>query len=582
MAVMAGLSRERQRDGWVSYAALLLVLALALKVTIGLHGTFDVYFDDETIYLDGARHLGERSLPLAESSPLYPMWYRLLGVFEPDPLKLYFLNWFVLTASLPVVLFALARRSGAPVFSAMAIAIVWALSSASMTWPFVSKLATLILALGALAASCARDKRIAIAIGSATLSATAYARPELVLPSAAFAGIVVFWCIGSSIRRAPDRLGGVAGAALAIAPPLLLHGAFRKLGSPFGHNREFFAFGQHYALNVVESKGLSIDPWTSWLPLAREAFPKAETIAQAARENPSAFLWHVKRNVALVPEAVRELLRPLAHQPSVIDKVIAGLLLVTLAWTVATVLKRRSVKVPPTLARWLPMLLTVGVAAGGSAILVHPRQHYILPLTFLMLAAIAGVGGKPADGAEITIKPRARHLRFVVLGAALLLLIAVPTARSGALPSLLRPVGPPPLPESAQENRATIHALRKLGLVALPWGPIAPRPNWMPTVVIFEPDYSRGVYAFYNFVRIEQWRKEIPFWAFVHKTWTNVIIINWRMKADAHLKDDPEFLAFVDGTGEREDFEMIPVEGTTVVIAVRRAWRQFTPEGPKP
>src|SRR5690606_9522384 len=95
---------ERQgkpSGSWTVWIGAILVLAIALKVAIGLRGTFDVFLDDETIYLDGAHHLGKRLLPLAESSPLYPMWYRALGVFEPDPLKAYFLNWFVLTTSLP-------------------------------------------------------------------------------------------------------------------------------------------------------------------------------------------------------------------------------------------------------------------------------------------------------------------------------------------------------------------------------------------------------------------------------------------------------------------------------------------------
>lgn len=207
--------------------------------------------------------------------------------------------------------------------------------------------------------------------------------------------------------------------------------------------------------------------------------------------------------------------------------------------------------------------------------LVYPRQHYILPLTFLALAATAAMSGNShGAGALSRSRPvRIAHGAFVAL--ALLLLAAIPTARRGALPSLLSAVGPPPPAEAAQETRATIHALRKMQLVSLPWGPVAPRADWMPTVVIFEPDYSRGVYAFYNFVRVEQWRKDRPFWDFLHVTWTNVIVLNGRLLNDGHLKDDPDFVAFVNGTGPREDFEMVPVEGTSVVLAVRRSLLQF-------
>ncbi len=569
--------RRKLTESWPSFAVAFAVAAIALKVTIGLQGTFDVYFDDETIYLDAAKHLGKRFLPLAESSPLYPMWYRALNVFEPDPLKLYFLDWFVLTASLPVLLYALARRSGATLFAAASVAIIWALSSASMTWPFVSKFATLVLALGALGSTYVRDARIAIALGSVALSAAAYVRPELVLPAAAFAVIVLLWCLAAFVwhgRHRRPRAAAFAGL-LVVAPPLLLRALFGNVGNPFAYGRQFFAFGQHYALNVVEAKQLPIDPWTSWLPIAREAFPKAGSIAEAAQENPAAFMWHVKRNVSLVPHALYELLQPLPHEPHVLRVVTALLILLTFGSAFVGLVLRRSRRFSPPLVRLVPLLLAVAAATGGSAVLVYPRQHYILPLTFLVLAAVAGASGGPERSSAGSQSRPVRMLRAGVVAATMLLLAAIPTARRGALPSILSAIGPPPPPESAQENRATILALRKMGLVSLPWGPIEPRADWMPTVVLLEPDYSRGVYAFYNFVRVEQWRKDRPFWDFLHVTWTNVIVLNGRLLNDAHLKDDPDFVAFVKGTGVREDFETYPVEGTSVVLAVRRSLLQF-------
>ena len=563
-------------SAWPARLAAIAVVGLALKVAIGLDGTFDVFLDDETIYLDGARHLGERFLPLAESSPLYPMWYRALGVFQPDPLKLYFLGWFVLTAASPVALYALARRSGAPLFTAVAVASVWALSSAATTWPFVSKFAALVLALGALASTYARDARVGVALSSAALSAAACARPELFLPAAGFAALVVAWCfVGLARGRGRRRSAALAGALVAALPPFLLRAAFGRLSDPFAYGRQFFAFGQHYALNVVEDRRLPLDPWTSWRTLAREAFPSAESIAAAARENPEAFAWHVKRNASLLPGAVRDLISPLPHEPGLLRAAALAALIVTAVWALAGVAARRAPRLPARLLRWLPLLLVVAVTTGGSALLVYPRQHYVLPLTFLVLAAVAAAAGHPRGPTPLSRTRPARWLRGAVVALAAILAAAVPTARPGALPSLLAPVGPPPAPESAQENRATIHALRRLGLVSLPWGPPTPRADWMPAVVILEPDYSRGVYAFDRFVRVEQWQKTTPFWQFVRETWTNVIVLNARLKDDPRLKGDPDFLAFVDGTGEREDFEMYPVEGTSVVIAVRRGLLQY-------
>jgi hypothetical protein len=574
--VTAG-ARRFLRDRGAATIALGLVLGFALKVTFGLRGTFDLYFDDETIYLDAAKHLHTHFLPLAESSPLYPQWYKVLGLFERDPIELYFLSWFLLTAGLPIALFALARRSGAGPVAAAAVAIVWALSSTSMTWPFVSKFATLLLALGAIAATYPRDVRVSLAVGSGAVSAAAFARAELALPAAGYALVVVVVSAGSLLTRrarGPWR-GALAAIAISIGPPIALRAAFGKAGNPFAHGRQFFAFGQHYALNVVEDRRLSVDPWTSWLPLAREAFPTATTIGDAARENPGAFAWHIERNLVTATRAFEELLAPLAHQPPIVASVSRGLLWATLLGAFVGIAARWRARRRTPIGRWLPLYGAVVVATAAAALLVYPRQHYILPLTFLTLAALAGATSRAPMLGERRASRVTRRLRVAAFACGALLLAAFPTARRGWLPSLLDARGPAPPTLAQQENRATILALREMSLFAPPWGPVPPRPSWMPSVVIFEPDYSRGVYAFHDWVWVPQSRKTVGFWHFVRATWTNVIVINWRMRGDIHMKDDPEFVAFVDGTGEREDFEMFPVEGTTVVLAVRRSLLQF-------
>jgi hypothetical protein len=67
----------------------ILVVLLALKTTHGVLGTVDLTFDDETIYLEAARWAGKRFLPLADSSPLYPLWSRARSTLQPDPVCLY-------------------------------------------------------------------------------------------------------------------------------------------------------------------------------------------------------------------------------------------------------------------------------------------------------------------------------------------------------------------------------------------------------------------------------------------------------------------------------------------------------------
>ncbi|MBX3204653.1 MAG: hypothetical protein KF764_06260 [Labilithrix sp.] len=564
----------RSRGAWARWLVPALVLLLTSKTTWGLLGTFDLGFDDETIYLEAAHWAGKRFLPLADSSPLYPLWYRALSFVEPDPVRLYLLNWFVLTAALPMLLYALARRSGAPLAPAAVVALAWSMSTAAMTWPFVSKFAAVVLCLGALAATAIRDRRLAASATVAALALTAYARAELTVPSFVFAGAVAIWCmvgVGKTLRgpttraRRGQRARSLLALALCIAAPL---GLRRLFGDPHQGGRAFFAFGQHYALNVVEDRRLGVDPWTLWDRFAREAFPTATTIGEALRENPAAFAWHVRRNATTLRRAAEELLRPLGFVPrSLADIVDVAVTCVVLGGAAALVLG--SARLDRRLSAWLPLLGVVAVTTAGSTLLVYPREHYLLPLACLLLAALAAACARLRRPGPLRarwwlglprlpafVSPRvaaALGPAALVVGLALVA-VALPTRR-GALPSLLP--SNEPAPPRVHDNARTVEVLRSLDLRG--------------HVPILEPDHSRGVYAGLDFVRVAQWEKTTSFWSFVHERQVAVVAITWRLREDPRFRSDPEFIAFVDGTGEREDFQFIAVPETSVVLAVRES-----------
>lgn len=553
---------------WARWVVPVILFLITWKMTYGVFRTFDVGFDDETVYLDAAHFAGKRYLPLADSSPLYPLWYRLLSVFQPDLLKLYFLNWLLLTASLPILLYALARRSGASMLTAGIVAVLWAMSGSVMTWPFVSKFATIILALGALSATYIRDRRLAAAVTVASMALASYARAELALPSLAFGGLVTLWSLVSVVRsfrtpKSPSRsrlwLRGIAALVLAAALPLALR---RLFGDPHQGGRAFFAFAQHYALNVVEDRHLFVDVWTTWHFYTREAFPKSSTIPEAFRENPAAFLWHLRRNLLNHPHMVDLLLEPMKFIPASIAMVVrAAGALVGAAATVGVLVLRRA-PYDKRLIAWLPLYIAIAITTFPSTLLVYPREHYLVPLTWLTLAVVASLASRWS--LPQWLRPRwfawvAAHLparaarRFavapLVLGA---LLVLVPSRRA-IFPSLLPSAEPPP--STVQEGCRTIEELRKLHLRG--------------KIVTLESDHARGVYANWDFVRIAQWDKNEDFWPFIDRHQIELVVLNDRLREDVRFKSDPAFAKFVDGTGDRRDFVFFPVEGTRAVIAVR-------------
>jgi hypothetical protein len=547
-------ARTAATPRWIELAVFLLVSLVSLKATHGLLGTFDVGLDDESVYLDGARYLGIHSLPIAESSPLYPMWYRLLSVFEPDRLHLYFTNWYLLTAGLPIVLYALARRSGAPLASAAAIAVAWSVSGAGMTWPFVTKFAALLIAIGALAATFARNSALeAAAVGSVTLSLASYARAELTMFAFGLTAVVVLWAVGSVATARTGRWRGLTFAAIALAVAALLRLRFGDTGTG---NRAYFAFAQHYALNVIEDQHLPIDPWTNWYTFATKAFPTATTVGGALKENPSAFVWHVTRNVTTLPNTLTELFRPLRYVPVPIRNVVTLAFDAALASGILGFVFFRSRR-PGRVRRWLLLLGLVAASAALSILVVYPREHYVLPMCFLGTAAAAAGGGRISErlSRSFALRRATQVARVLLIFALGLYLAAVPTFRTGAAPSLARAAIPEPGPW-ARENVLTIEELRRLHLVG--------------RVVILESDYSRALYTDYDYVRVPQWEKSAPFWEFVHARGIGVVVLNDRLRDDTRFKDDLEFRRFVDREEPLEDFVFVPVENTRAVIAIRR------------
>lgn len=546
---------------WTDAVVAVLVALVSLKAVQGMLGTFDVILDDETLYLD-QRHPG-RFVPAPEGSPLYPFWYRLLALFEPDSLRLYFLNWYVLSLALPIALYALARRSGAPRFAASTISVAWGVSNVAYAWPFITKFVALLLALGALATTYVRDGVLRLSILSIVLSFAAFARPELYVPSIALVALCTVYGTVVVVRddrswRKRSRSIGVVAAAIGAAIGLRLH-----FGSPMAEGRSFYAFGQHYALKVALSQHLGMDPWTNWLVIARRAFPHAETIGAAARENPREFIWHLTQNLRALPAAFAELLLPPSYVPECLRAAIAVALVLVLVLGLAgaSFFRRRSRRrfAPPRLS-WWPLLIVVAVPTTASVILIHPRQHYILPFSLLALGALATWSGRSVIAMKRAFRrrtgPRWRAgVGSVAHVATLAVFLALfPTFRRSAAPALLSPVIEP---ARHQENLLTIAALRSYRLK----GPLT----------VLETSYSRALYAGYDFRYVSHVEKYSKFWDFLHARGVNVVCIDARMTTHLSFTSDPEFLSFADGSGEREDFQFFEVPGTTRRIAVRRS-----------
>jgi hypothetical protein len=516
-----------------------LLLLLALKVYIGVATAIDLGLADETFSLGYGLRLPKFGPPPAQSSPLYSVWYYLLSCVEHDPIRLYPLNWFLLQLGLLGALCALSRRSGASLTGVLLVAVVWIHAHVTMVWPYVTYFSTLLLACAAIGATYIRDRLAGASLLSTALSICVFVRPELWTPALVVAVIVCGLHLRRAIRDRSTRFVPVA-AAVAAAPVV----GRLVFGDPSSGVRGLFALGQHYALNRVEDGKLPLDPWADWESLFRASFPRATTVSEAVRENPGAMLWHVTRNVRLLPHHLADLAPSELYVPKVEGVVFVLALIATLiVGVIGLVRARRSL--PAGLLRWMPLGLVLLFVATTSSILIYPREHYLVPVCFFGLVLVAAGTGQ----LSVRLPPIARWIApAFVLGA----LLVTPTYAPRLMPSILGAAATPP----NQTAKHTSEVLRTLGVTG--------------HVVTLESTWSRAIYAGLEFDTVWHAEKNAPFWSFIHARHIDIVIVDNFVRDNVRFRDDLEFSDFMIHPEHREDFVFFPVPGEDIILAVRK------------
>jgi hypothetical protein len=190
-------------------------------------------------------------------------------------------------------------------------------------------------------------------------------------------------------RDGAARWSRTAGAVV-LAGGLLAAGLGRAASGP----RSWFAFGQQFAVNYAEARGLDVDPFVEWQRVAGRAFPTSRSIVGAARENPRMLVWHLGYNVLVrTPRAVAAALVPV---PSFVPWVrgremlaAAAVLLFVLAATVGA--RSRERHGPPI----LPLLALATIPA--VSLIFRPQARHLLPLLPLAII-VAGTGLRKPPG----------------------------------------------------------------------------------------------------------------------------------------------------------------------------------------
>jgi len=514
----------KRHTWWATIALVVACFAVAAYWTTRL----DIGLYDETAYLQRGIAIDTEGLPAADMAPLYSLWYRLLQVFWPDPVERYLVNLGFTIAVLPILLFLVLRRVGVTLIAALATAIVVLVSTLNvLNWPRVSAFALIILLLGIWLQAGTRSRDRGWAYLFCAVFIVVYIRPEFAI---GVVGIVACWSVDVVGRVRSGTPFNFRPIVVSFIVALLLG---LSLGSPFGHGRSMVAFGQHYAVNRINSSDTPMDPWTGWETIAQAELGTTTSLSDAFTNAPDRVAWHLGYNL-------RHLLPTLGRMVLPAGTRLDRMAIVLLVLLTVLLLRQLFVARPPLEHRSIPMELAVlswSLPPLLAAFVIHPRQHYLIfPAVFLLLPLLA------LTYSEQNKVPRWASWATGMVAGAILSLSAGRSRDFSSRPTL-----------------ATIQVLRG---IELPAGP-----------VVLDADGGYATYMEHGSIRIPAQEKDTLFLPYITNREVNVIVASPRLEGDPRFKNDPTWKRFKEDPGSH-GFKLITVQGTNV--------RLYVASGPRP
>lgn len=387
------IAHHQSNNAFWKWPAGLMVLWLAsCTASSGLEQCMDIRFYDEGYYLTQGLFRPLSSF-LADYSPLYSLFYKFLGLFESDPVRLYYLNYrfwsFLLAVQIWIILW---KRS-----TSWLLAMVWAIASLGselslVLWPKVGHLALSMVFIGLWGCYFIKNQRYHALIWIFGLCLLAsWVRPEFI--SGAAASLVLFLVFFFSSHKEARILQTNRWIWL---PTIASVACMYVWGLPIGNSgRSLVAFGQHYVHNWRNITGQGAEDlmwdWVNWRTQFSKDFGQSANLLEAFLANPKAFFQHLAYNLTqgvykgfiyyfetLLPN--RWLGAPISYS--------VALIWIALEWkSKFSGLSQYVQRVQ--IFHILPLVL--GIPAVLAGILFQPRPHYLLPVLPLFLWFVGGL-----------------------------------------------------------------------------------------------------------------------------------------------------------------------------------------------
>mgnify|MGYP005845280997 CR=1 FL=1 len=298
-----------------SYISLLIALFIIIT---GFYSVWnldkinDIYWADEGLYLYNGRIMFEQKTDPVWS-PVYSLWYFILSKFQPDPIKLYHLNFKILIVATALSLFWFLSRTNVSLFVNFSLSAMLLISYYNFTiWPKISNFTFVFILLGFSLIINIKDEQRIIFISTLLSLFLSYIRPEFLF---SFFLLFAVFLVQSLLNKSFLNKSKVKLVIIFILGFL----TFALLGLPYSTNRSFGAFSQHYSLVKSSEKGrYDINPWLETEKFISKDFGNSESITEALFYNPKAFLNHISKTFLNYPKEAAKIYTELLFPKSLL------------------------------------------------------------------------------------------------------------------------------------------------------------------------------------------------------------------------------------------------------------------------
>ncbi|MEO5361167.1 MAG: hypothetical protein H7843_12090 [Nitrospirota bacterium] len=526
--------------------AMVFAIVLAgVKLTYGLERFLDIGLYDESVYLYKGVMLASLGIPPPDSGPLYKAWYWFLSLFINDNIKLYYLNYRIMSIAPTVLFYCLLRTYRTPIAVSLGITFFYLISMGNLAvWPKPSHFA-LAMALAMFTIKrhihSSSTSALFLAVGTLLMS---YARPEFFMSYVLFIGFYIAYALVK--RHTMVWKKDIKALILVIVLSLSL---FLLIGVPGSgeNNRSWNAFGQHFSLNLSKWERIDKNTWTDWESIVKTPFGSANSVAGAFVNNPAAVIKHVAYNVIGL---LNTLFGVFLMHFNIILPTRTGSKFVMEGYMLAALLIGAGIYYRKPLAQnfrenfsesKIIILFSSFICLPSliSLIIIYPRYHYALIVGVFMAFTAAVVFGPKAA-------PQDKADKKALISYALLFVFLTPYSCPN--PHFSYSSG-----NGQLQNVETIRLITALNIS---------RP-----VNMLEAEGGVSFYLGHNYAWIADWSKDTGFYQFLKDNAINMIVLSDALYRDTRFASDTQWLEFL-LNAQNYGFIKVNIPGTTRQLLV--------------